>query len=169
MGFEVPNMIIESDGSNGGGGGRGGKKLSFNNKVIIHGSLMLIGWGFLLPLGAIVAKFGKHRADAWWFKLHRTIQPVGLLIAIISWIYALMNFSALRAKGSGTLHYPHAVCGIVTMLIGSLQPLNALVRPHPAQEGEEKKMIRLVWESPYCPRKMPKLCSRFFWGLQLLF
>mmetsp|Transcript_7892 Transcript_7892/g.9159 ORF Transcript_7892/g.9159 Transcript_7892/m.9159 type:complete len:254 (+) Transcript_7892:657-1418(+) len=139
--YEVPNMILESDGTSGGGG-----RLSFNSKVILHGSLMLAGWGFLLPLGAIVAKFGKHRADAWWFKLHHTIQPLGLLVAIISWIYALVNFTAFGAKGVDTLYYPHAVCGITTMVIGSLQPLNAFVRPHPAAEGERKTSIRVAWE-----------------------
>jgi len=142
--FEVPNMMLETGIS--GGGGSGSTTLSFNGKVVIHGGLMIAGWGFLLPLGAIVAKFGKHRDDAWWFKLHRIIQPVGLLIAIISWIYALRNFSALEAKGVDTLHYPHAVCGIITMVIGSLQPLNAFVRPHPTNEGEQKSSIRFAWE-----------------------
>jgi hypothetical protein len=114
--------------------------------ILIHGGLMLIGWGFLLPSGVILAAFGKHRPDAWWFKIHRVVQTVGLLIAIISWIIALINFSALQGKGDGTLNYPHAVLGMITMSIGLFQPVNAIFRPHPAKEGEEKSVIRLIWE-----------------------
>ena len=40
--FVVPNMVTSSGG--------------LMTKIYVHGSLMLIGWGFLLPSGAIIAK-----------------------------------------------------------------------------------------------------------------
>lgn len=39
---------------------------------VIHGALMLSSWGFLLPLGVLLARFFKFRgSNAIWFKLHR--------------------------------------------------------------------------------------------------
>ena len=31
----------------------------------LHGILMVTSWGFLLPAGAIIAKFFKHRDPLW--------------------------------------------------------------------------------------------------------
>eukprot|EP00592_Proboscia_alata_P000453 CAMPEP_0194370940 /NCGR_PEP_ID=MMETSP0174-20130528/19281_1 /TAXON_ID=216777 /ORGANISM="Proboscia alata, Strain PI-D3" /LENGTH=373 /DNA_ID=CAMNT_0039148687 /DNA_START=186 /DNA_END=1307 /DNA_ORIENTATION=+ len=114
--------------------------------IIIHGSIMLVGWGLLLPTGAIVARFGKHRPNAWWFKLHRVIQPLGLTFALIGWIIALLNFTTLEGSFDGRLNYPHALLGMTTMCIGLIQPLNAIVRPHGPEEGKPKSTLRFVWE-----------------------
>lgn len=107
---------------------------------------MIIAWGLLLPSGAIIAALGKHRPDAMWFKVHRVVQPIGLIVALIAWIIALRNFTALQASGDGTLHYPHAILGMITMVIGLIQPLNAIFRPHAPKKGEEKTTLRLLWE-----------------------
>lgn len=119
---------------------------TLQNLFLLHGSLMLIGWGILLPSGAIVAKFSKHREHAFWYKVHRIIQPFGLLVAIFGWFIALKNFSALNAKGDPGLSYPHAMCGMVTMVIGIIQPVNAILRPHKPEESEPKSTLRIAWE-----------------------
>lgn len=133
----IPNKVTEGDSD----------AASFQRNMLIHGSLMLIGWGFLLPSGAIIAKFGKHLPDAWWFKAHKTIQPIGLLFALIGWIVALVNFDTLQtAKGDDGVARPHAVLGMVTMTIGLAQPINAMFRPHVTDEGESKAPLRFAWE-----------------------
>lgn len=131
----VPNMVMNNGGS-------------LNRIFIIHGVLMLIGWGLLLPSGAIVAKFLKHRPDSLWFKIHRVCQMLGLIVAIIGFAIILVNSNALMDKGSASLNHPHAVMGIVTMSIGLFQPFNALLRPHAPEEGSDQKKttLRLVWE-----------------------
>lgn len=132
--FTPPNGMVTTGGS-------------LVRPILIHGSLMLIAWGLLLPTGVMVAAFGKHRSDAWWFKVHRIIQPLGLLFAIIAWIIALRHFSVLGKKPDGaSLNYPHAVLGMTTMVIGLIQPINAIFRPHPPKEGEDKALLRFVWE-----------------------
>ena len=117
---------------------------SFQSTAYVHGSLMLIGWGWMLPMGALFAKFFKHRPDGLWFKIHRGLQVLGLLIATIGWLVALTNFTSLSDKGLN--NYRHGVLGCVTMALGLLQPLNAIIRPHPPAEGEEKESARLAWE-----------------------
>jgi hypothetical protein len=43
-------------------------------------------------------------------------------------------------------NHRHRTLGITVMIFGWLQPLNALIRPHPAKEGEKKAPLRLGWE-----------------------
>lgn len=138
MEYAVPNKVTAEAAA--------GSGLSLSELILMHGALMLIGWGLLLPAGAVVARFGKNLPDAGWFRIHQMMQPFGLAVALVGWIIALRNFSALDAKDSPTLHYPHAVCGMVTMVIGLTQPLNAFVRPHPPKEGEERSSSRIAWE-----------------------
>ncbi len=57
-------------------------------KYYAHASLMLIGWGWLLPSGTIFARLFKHRPDGLWFKIHKVLQTLGLLFAIIGWVSA---------------------------------------------------------------------------------
>jgi len=146
----------DGDGSDGDGGSVldgiavGGNEapvsgISLRTTHFIHASLMMVSWGFLLPSGTLLAKFYKHRPDGLWFKLHRGIQMFGLLLAVIGWSIALHNFSVF--KDYGFRNYQHGICGMVVMVLGLLQPLNALIRPHPPKDAsEEKSTARLVWE-----------------------
>jgi len=119
--------------------------LSLRTIHFIHASLMMVSWGFLLPSGTLLAKFYKHRPNGLWFKLHRGIQVLGLLLAITGWIIALINFNVF--KDYGFRNYQHGICGMVVMLLGILQPLNALIRPHgPASPDEAKSTKRFAWE-----------------------
>jgi len=153
--FEMEDILDVSaeDSSSGGGsilesiavGGDSAAGSSLRTTHFIHASLMMVSWGFLLPSGTLLAKFYKHRPDGLWFKLHRGIQMVGLLLAVIGWIIALINFNVF--KDYGFRNYQHGICGMVVMILGLLQPLNALIRPHaPSTPDEEKSTKRWLWE-----------------------
>ena len=144
--FEIPNMIV--DNGKGGGGSSGLFQLSYATLVIIHGVLMVIGWGLLLPLGAIFARFSKHWENNIWFTIHSRVQPFALVLVIIGFWIALQNFTALETRGSpGGLTYPHAVCGIITMVLGMFQAVNGLLRPHiSSDDTTEKTSTRKLWE-----------------------
>jgi protein-S-isoprenylcysteine O-methyltransferase Ste14 len=105
---------------------------------------MLIGWGYLLPSGAIFARFFKHRPNGLWFQIHRGLQITGLILAIAGWIVALTSFTSLLDKPLN--NYRHACLGMTTMILGLIQPLNAIVRPYPPREGEDPTMARCTWE-----------------------
>jgi len=118
---------------------------ALRTKYFAHASLMMVSWGFLLPSGTILAKFYKHRPDGLWFKLHRGIQVLGLLLAVVGWIIALMNFNVF--KDYGQRNYQHGICGMIVMILGLLQPLNALLRPHAPESPEDaKSKKRVLWE-----------------------
>eukprot|EP00550_Attheya_septentrionalis_P008207 CAMPEP_0198297912 /NCGR_PEP_ID=MMETSP1449-20131203/38846_1 /TAXON_ID=420275 /ORGANISM="Attheya septentrionalis, Strain CCMP2084" /LENGTH=403 /DNA_ID=CAMNT_0043999017 /DNA_START=153 /DNA_END=1364 /DNA_ORIENTATION=+ len=118
---------------------------SLDTVFLRHGSLMLIGWGFLLPSGAIMARLFKHRPDGLWFKIHIFVQTLGLLLAGIGFIIALRNFDTFNGKDH-IKGYAHAVMGTTVMVLGFLQPLNAMIRPHAPQEGAPKSTLRVIWE-----------------------
>jgi hypothetical protein len=46
-----------------------------------HAWLMVIGWGLLLPSGAVVAHSFKSLGPI-WFRIHRTVQILGLSCAL---------------------------------------------------------------------------------------
>ena len=117
---------------------------SLKKPSIAHGSLMIIGWGFLLPTGVASARFLKHRPNAIWFKAHRIVQVLGLLVALAGWIIALAKFSVFGSPGTNS--YKHGVLGMTVMVLGLLQPLNAFFRPHAPEAGERIPMKRLLWE-----------------------
>ena len=94
-----------------------------------HGALMVVSWGFLIPLGAIMAKFYKHRSPI-WFHLHRGIQMLGLVLALAGWVVALHELAPFGGDAVTSSVRVHGIIGCTVMTIGLLQPLNAVVRPH---------------------------------------
>ena len=112
---------------------------------IAHGSLMIISWGFLLPTGVVSAHFLKHRPNALWFKAHRIVQIVGLIIAICGWAVALHYFEVIESDDRDRA-FSHAAMGMTVMILALLQPINALIRPHPPEKGEARALKRLIWE-----------------------
>ena len=112
--------------------------------AVYHGSLMLLSWGFLLPLGATVARFMKH-TDPLWFKLHRGLQMSGLFLAFIGFVIALANFNVFSG-GASKAGIAHGSAGIVIMTIGLLQPINACLRPHKESGATVRSPSRRAWE-----------------------
>eukprot|EP00873_Tetraselmis_striata_P022445 jgi/Tetstr1/442709/TSEL_030799.t1 len=100
------------------------------NFWVVHGVLMLAGWGVLLPCGVLIARTMRDQ-DPTWFKLHRGLNYAGVAAALAAWIIALVKLGPLNVgPDSGALASSHAVIGMIVMILGVLQPINALVRPH---------------------------------------
>lgn len=117
---------------------------NFHHFIYAHASMMIIGWGTLLPLGVIIAKLGRHlEPNGLWFKIHRPLQITGLCFAIVGWIIALSQFNALEyGTGDRTVH---TYMGMLVMTMGLLQPINAFCRPH-IYPDQEKTTARFWWE-----------------------
>jgi hypothetical protein len=98
---------------------------------IAHGVLMAVSWGIALPIGVIIARFYRHKEPttgpfAWWFIRHQIFQYSGVIMSLTGFGLALyMKWQ--------TSHFDsvHAKLGLTVMIVGCLQPLNALVRPKP--------------------------------------
>eukprot|EP01118_Nematostelium_gracile_P016416 TRINITY_DN6793_c0_g1_i1.p1 TRINITY_DN6793_c0_g1~~TRINITY_DN6793_c0_g1_i1.p1 ORF type:complete len:255 (-),score=63.74 TRINITY_DN6793_c0_g1_i1:403-1167(-) len=57
------------------------------NSVYIHAVLMLLAWACFIPMGSLLARFGKY--FYWWFNLHRIVQMTGLTLAVAGFILAV--------------------------------------------------------------------------------
>lgn len=100
----------------------------------IHLLMMAPAWGMLLPLGVAMAnrlKLVDGAPEGAWFKVHRTVQVIGWLLQLIGFVFALVHSS----KYSKHMSHPHSILGLAIVIIGTLQPLNAALRPHPPQGG----------------------------------
>ena len=94
-----------------------------------HGRLMVLAWSVVLPIGALVARFGKapfrlDRLDrqTWW-QTHRAAQSAG--IAIMSVAAAIALFHAARSDRAARIHH---VLGWVVVGVGWTQGTAALLR-----------------------------------------
>lgn len=96
--------------------------------------------------------------------LHRIIQIAGLAIASGGVILALVKFESLEDD------HKHRRLGLTVMILGWLQPFNALIRPHPPKDDERKSALRWGWEIlhkgvGYATLVMAVIT--IFWGLEL--
>uniref|UniRef100_A0A7N0V9Y8 Cytochrome b561 and DOMON domain-containing protein n=1 Tax=Kalanchoe fedtschenkoi TaxID=63787 RepID=A0A7N0V9Y8_KALFE len=98
-----------------------------------HGLLGLLGWGLFLPVGAMIARYFKHK-DPLWFYLHTVIQFLGFLLIVANLVAGDMMYwekdANLRA---------HRILGIFAFVHACLQVMAFFVRP-----GKESKM-RKYW------------------------
>jgi len=135
------------------GSARGGQSIDFGSgetltlgkrsaEVIlwIHLAVMSVAWGALLPLGVVVAKLFHDSAS--WFRLHQGLQMTGWFLQLCGFAAAVWYVEDFSSHFSGL----HAYVGFAVVTIGTLQPLNALLRPHKPGFGEVKSKARIAWE-----------------------
>lgn len=103
-------------------------------KKTVHGVLMLLGWGVLLPAGVLVARYLQWSGPL-WFRLHLALQMTGLALGVAGLVLALSEFAPFGGSVGG-----HSTLGLVVSALGLLQPLNGILRPH---KGEPR---RRLWE-----------------------
>ncbi|MQM16701.1 hypothetical protein Taro_049660 [Colocasia esculenta] len=89
-----------------------------------HGILGIVGWGVLLPIGAIVARYCKQW-DPLWYYAHAVIQFVGFIIALAGLVAGVALYDKLHAN----VHV-HRALGIFVFVLGILQVLAFFLRPH---------------------------------------
>ena len=119
-----------------------------NAVIWIHALCMCLAWGVLIPSGVSVAHFGrdsekKFAGKVFWFGYHRTINATGWLLQIVGFICAFMY---VGSKGGAHFAGGHTIVGLVVVILGTLQPVNAFFRPHNPPMGEEKSNARKLWE-----------------------
>ena len=114
---------------------------------VLHGVLMLLGWGILLPAGVLIARFLKwkgpngrapFRNKPLWLKLHIGMQILGLAFGIAGLALALVQFQPLGGSLGG-----HGLMGLLVSFLGVLQPINGFIRP---KKGAILTPRRKKWE-----------------------
>ena len=108
---------------------------------------MVASWGTMLPWGVVLAKRRVHQ----WFVYHRNLQSIGWLLQLIGMIAIVLHVqeSSGGSGGAAVVHFAslHGKIGLAVSSIGTLQPLNALMRPHSVNHVTGKRTKgRATWE-----------------------
>ena len=71
---------------------------TYPEKMRIHGILMLLGWGFFLPVGIFVRAHSKKswNHEVFGVHFHMVMGTIGMILALAGFGYAVKNFSALE-------------------------------------------------------------------------
>jgi hypothetical protein len=113
----------------------------------LHIICMGSAWGLLLPWGVAIANrlrnVEKDEYPGGWFYLHKKLQYIGWFLQLLGFIFVVVY---VAMEGGAHFSNPHMILGLVVTILGTLQPLNALFRPHPPVAGEEKSKGRVMWE-----------------------
>ncbi|XP_068313221.1 cytochrome b561, DM13 and DOMON domain-containing protein At5g54830-like [Pyrus communis] len=108
--------------------------------LAVHGFMMFLAWGILLPGGILSARYLKHVKGDGWFKLHVYLQYSGLAIILLAVLFAVAE---LRGFFVSSLHVKF---GMAALFLVCIQPVNAYVRPKRPAHGEEVSSKRILWE-----------------------
>lgn len=80
-----------------------------------HGVLGIIGWGLILPIGAIVPRYFKHK-DPLWYYLHSVLQFIGFALGLATVIIGQRLYNLIHAD------FPsHRGIGIFVLVLSILQ------------------------------------------------
>ncbi|PSR86262.1 Cytochrome b561 and DOMON domain-containing protein [Actinidia chinensis var. chinensis] len=99
------------------------QKSPYSNLRKSHGILNMLGWGILMPIGAIVARYFKQW-DPIWFYSHISIQSLGFIFGIAGVICGFLLENKLSANVN-----KHKGLGIFILILGCLQVMAFLARP----------------------------------------
>lgn len=83
----------------------------------IHGWLLCLAWGFLIPAGIVVAAFRTvtRQSNAWWYYVHVSFQIIGFLMSLAG--IAVGTYFPANEK----LMVQHKIIGIVVNVVAGLQ------------------------------------------------
>lgn len=103
----------------------------------IHGILNAISWGFLFPVGIIIARYMRtfQSADPAWFYLHVSCQCSAYVIGVAGWATGLK----LGSESKGITYDVHRNIGIALFCLATLQVFALLLRP------KKDHKYRLYW------------------------
>ncbi|WCJ22413.1 Cytochrome b561 and DOMON domain-containing protein At3g61750 [Euphorbia peplus] len=98
-----------------------------------HGIMGILAWALVLPAGAIIARYLKHK-DPLWYYLHAAIQFVGFLFALATVVLGQQLYAKINAAIPA-----HRAIGIFVLTISILQILAFFLRPN------KDSKIRRYW------------------------
>ncbi|KAK3184493.1 hypothetical protein Dsin_031779 [Dipteronia sinensis] len=105
----------------------------------LHGTLNAIAWGFLLPIGAVTARYLRHVQSLGpsWFYVHSGIQLIGFFLGTVGFAMGIR----LGELSPGVVYSMHKKLGFAVFSLGALQTLALLFRPKTTNK------FRKYWKS----------------------
>jgi hypothetical protein len=111
----------------------------------VHGILNTVGWGILMPVGAVIARYLKkfESADPLWFYLHVSCQ---LLAYILGGLSGFGTGIFLGIRSHGIEHSCHKIIGIVLFCLATAQVFGGLVRP---DKDSKCNSVKRAWDAHF--------------------
>lgn len=106
----------------------------------VHGFMMFLAWGILLPGGVLAARYMKHLKGDGWYRIHVYLQYSGLSIVLLGFLFALAELRGLYVSSL------HVKFGLTAIILACAQPVNAYFRPKRPENGEVAPPNRILWE-----------------------
>lgn len=88
---------------------------SYMNLKRSHGVLNILGWGILIIMGAIVARYFREW-DPFWFYFHASVQFLGFVLGVIGLISGFVLDNQLHVDVS-----LHKALGIIIFVLSCFQ------------------------------------------------
>lgn len=98
-----------------------------------HGILNMLGWGILMPIGVMVARY-MRQWDPIWFYSHVAIQSCGFVLGVIGVICGFVLQNRLKTPVKR-----HKGIGVFILVLGCLQVIAFLARP------DKTSKVRKYW------------------------
>ncbi|KAK9138747.1 hypothetical protein Sjap_009341 [Stephania japonica] len=96
-----------------------------------HGIVNMLGWGILMPIGVITARYLRH-FDPIWFYSHVAIQMVAFVLGVSGVIAGFVLEDRLSVDVD-----KHKTVGIFILIFGCLQAIAILVRPDKSSKARK--------------------------------
>ncbi|KAI3456902.1 hypothetical protein Pfo_013565 [Paulownia fortunei] len=99
---------------------------------IAHGILNIVGWGTLLPIGVIVARYFRmfRRQWPWWYVFHINCQSTGYILGSVGWATGLW-------LGDNSKYYcfrTHRILAIIIFTFTTVQMMALRLKPKNSDE-----------------------------------
>ncbi|KAF3776726.1 Cytochrome b561 DM13 and DOMON domain-containing protein [Nymphaea thermarum] len=107
--------------------------------LAVHGFMMFLAWGILLPSGILAARYLKHVKGDGWYQIHVYLQYSGLAIILLGILFAAAE---LRGFSFSSIHVKF---GVAAIFLAFVQPINASFRPKKPAAGEHASPARILW------------------------
>jgi len=110
-----------------------------------HIIFMSLSWGLFLPLAVILANRTRNMGAAGrWFAFHKGFARLGWTLQTMGAIFGVYYCEVY----SEHVQFSHTIFGILIVIAGFLQPISAVIRPHPPKGGwvNGKSAMRVAFE-----------------------
>ncbi|KAI0488712.1 hypothetical protein KFK09_028551 [Dendrobium nobile] len=108
--------------------------------LAVHGFMMFIAWGILLPGGILAARYLKHVKGDSWYQIHVYLQYSGIAIVLLGVLFAAAELRGFYISSA------HVKFGVSAIVLACIQPVNAYLRPKRPTNGEAPSPRRVIWE-----------------------
>ncbi|KAM3394249.1 cytochrome and DOMON domain-containing protein [Capsicum galapagoense] len=107
--------------------------------IVVHGVINIIGWGILLPIGVIIARYYKRHPMKCeeWYSLHVITKVIGYIFGTIGWGLGMSIRNS--TKYQHTMMSTHGIIGTIIFIFTTIQVLAICLQPN------EESVYRKYW------------------------